>query len=333
MSTNPLFKEPKPNALELVRGRLTEVAKEATDAEKQLVAGIQQKAKKGERAAEMLTLTPAVCALLFLNENGHNRDFKPNIAEEYARRARSGAWLSNNASIGFYADGEVADGQHRLAMSALSGFVLKDYLVVYGMQRGAIGTVDCGFARDGASHAKLDGIQEASVKQSIVKAHAAYMDRVNGHNFKLRSPAEVRDAIERNDSTLDVCIRLGEESTRNRLKPVFDKKEAAQLAYLLIAGKWPEDRVREKLALFQAGQSQDGENSPYFVAGTLINLSKDDAKKRDRLTGVKQLGVAIYAMVETEKGIKATTKNKIKDHVNAKLMPNPQYPLFENPVS
>jgi hypothetical protein len=315
----------KVNPEETFNQKLKTIADAATASDIALVKEVQELAKAGERMTRLFSLTPAACALLFLDKNRHNRDLSIDTAQEYARRMTEGFWKPNNASIGFYVDGEISDGQHRLAGAALAGYALENYVIVFGMAREAIDTVDSPKMRDGASHAKLDGIQEAPAKQSVLKAFAAYMVRAGQNAFALRSASEIKTAIEQNDRLLEASLRMGSESVKNRINPVFRPPQAANVAYLMLKNGWPEQRIREKLALFQSGETQDGENSPFFVAGNLIEASRKARERKNRLTGVKELGVAIYAMVQTEIGCKATKASTIKAEVG-KTLPNPAYP-------
>lgn len=312
--------------LTAVLDQLHKIASSATPEDKALVAKITERAKAGKGGHDSFTLSPTACALLFVEENGHNRDFVYPHALELKRRMLNGQWKRNNATIGFYVDGEISDGQHRTAAAALAGFTLHEYLVVFGMERDSIDTVDSPKVRDGASHAKLDGIKDASAKQAIVRSFSTYMVRFGQASFDLRSASEIKQTIEDNDPLLDASIRLGAESVKGILSPVFKPPMAANLAYTMLKNGWPEQRIREKLSLFQNGDSQDGENSPFFVAGSIIEKARAASKAKDRLTPIKELGVAILAMIQTEQGIKATKEKTIKAEINGKTVPNPQYP-------
>jgi hypothetical protein len=325
-SNDSQMKLPKIDPEMVFKEQLVSLASAANENDKALINEITGLAKSEKRLIKLFSLSPAVCASLFLHANGHNRDFSLLHAEELSRRMSSGLWKPNNATIGFYVDGEIGDGQHRLAAAAHAGYALVDYAFVFGMNRTAIDTVDSPKVRDGATHAKLDGIQEANAKQSIVKNFSAYMIRAGQKSFALRSAGEVKAAIEENDRSLDKCIHIGAESVKGRISPVFKQTQAASLAYIMIKNSWPEQRIREKLALFQAGVSQDGD-TPYFVAGKLVENSRRARETKDRLTGVKELGVAIYAMVQTERGINATKASNIKAEVKGKTMPDPRYPM------
>jgi hypothetical protein len=104
--------------------------------------------------------------------------------------------------------------------------------------------------------------------------------------------------------------------------PVLKETQAQAIAFLLLLGKWPKERIQEKLALFQTGVSQEGENDPYFVAAKIINKSHTATNRRDKLNTTKELGVVIFAMLETEKGVKAAPASKFRDAVK-KEVPTP----------
>lgn len=321
-------KDSKTESIADVRSKLQVIADAATDEEKRTAQTIVDRARDGKRRLEMFDLTPAICAILFLSENGHNRDFSVGHASEFRRRMYNGMWKQNNATIGFYRDGNIADGQHRLAAAALSDCTLEQYGVVFGMSRDSIDTVDSPKVRDGASHAALDGIQAANLKQAILKAYAAYMSRTGGkeeQSFILRSATEVKTEIEENDHLLDACIRMGAESIEHRIHFMFSAKKAASLAYILVKNGWPESLVREKLFLLQASDSQDGTKSVYYAANTVLEKSRKSRDKRFRLTGVKELGVAVRAVVQSELG-KTAKASGLKGKIHGKNVPNPRYP-------
>jgi hypothetical protein len=93
----------------------------------------------------------------------------------------------------------------------------------------------------------------------------------------------------------------------------------------MLTSSWPVQRIREKLALFQSGHSTEGEKTPYFVAGDVIKTSRKKSDNRERLTTVKELGVAVYAMVAAERGVKALGASTLRGAIKKEL-PNPAYP-------
>jgi hypothetical protein len=94
-------------------------------------------------------------------------------------------WRYNNASIGFYVDGWLEDGQHRLSAAALAGYTLET-TVTFGIETNAIITVDDGAGRHASDVAKLDNIKGGKTKQAIVSTAARYLLKTSAPNAKLR---------------------------------------------------------------------------------------------------------------------------------------------------
>src|SRR5262245_37173013 len=146
-------KDRKPNAALEVRTQIAEAAANASNEDRKLVDDLIKTAVESSFSSRDYTLAPGACALLFLNHNAHNRDFSPDTSREYARRMEVGLWRRNNANLGFYTDGNIADGGHRLSAAALVGYTLA-VGVTFGIEHDAISTVDNGKARHGSDHAK-----------------------------------------------------------------------------------------------------------------------------------------------------------------------------------
>ena len=51
----------------------------------------------------------------------------------------------------------------------------------------------------------------------------------------------------------------------------------------MLTHDWPEQRVREKLALFNTGQSSSGENEPFFIAADIITKARAKVDTKDRV--------------------------------------------------
>jgi hypothetical protein len=87
---------------------------------------------------------------------------------------------------------------------------------------------------------------------------------------------------------------------------------------------WPEQRVREKLALLNSGQSSGGESEPFFVAGEWITKARTKADTKERLTTVKEVGLVILVMEMTERGVTAVRKKALEGELR-KSLPDPAY--------
>ena len=310
-----------------VRGNVAIATSKATEKDHKAVAELVRRATGASYSVEMVTLTPGMCGLLFLNHNSHNRPWNPGWTLELARRMKGNQWKQNSMAIGFYADGTVEDMQHRCGAASLSDTTWT-VPCVFGVDKDAVDTIDGGKRRSGADHAGLDGITDPGRKQAIVKASANYFVKSGDGTAALKSEAEVKAAIEANDQILTQAIEIGEQSRAGIAGGgVLKQGSADAVVYVLLKSGWPVQSIREKLALFQTGVSTIGESEPFFVAANLIEARKKKAVRGEKLTLLKEIGIAIFAMVQTEKGVKSIQAKHVKAAVDGKTAPDPQFPL------
>jgi len=312
------------NKAEETRNRILARAAEATPEDHLLVDRLIKQALTGDFQSETTEISAAAAGILFIQHNSHNRDWSYLWSEEIERRINVEEWKQNNATIGFYKTGKLADGQNRLGGAALSGKSVK-VAIVYGIEEDAASTIDDIRRRAGSDSSRLVGIQDAKRKEQVVKMHAAYLTKSGVETAKLHSNTEVDHAIRENDGTLSLALELGSKSCDNISSPVLKETQAQAVAYLLVKGGWDKHTVTEKLHLFQTGVSNEGENSPFFVAAKLVEASRNSTAKRDKMTTTKELGLVILAMQESEKGTKAVGRQRFRDAVK-KNMPSPEYP-------
>lgn len=103
---------------------------------------------------EMITVTPEL-AETWLKKNSRNRSFSPGKAKTYAADMSAGRWKhTHQDSIAFYKDGELADGQHRLAAISLSG-VPRDLMVWWGLEDDAAYGIDAHKMRGTSDQIKI----------------------------------------------------------------------------------------------------------------------------------------------------------------------------------
>lgn len=309
-----------------VRGDVAIAASKATQEDHKAVTDLVRYATGHEYSSEVRKFTSGMCALLFLNHNSHNRPWRPAWTLELARRQKVGLWKRNSEPFAFYVDGLAADGQHRMAMAAIANATLT-VPVVFGLERDSIDTIDGGLSRSAADHAVLDGITEANRKQAIIKAAANYFVRAGDPGAALKSPAEVKNAIEKDDNLLTKAMDMGSKSRFNIATPQLKESTADIVAFVLLRSGWDQSRVMEKLVRFQqAGQSTLSDSDPLFVAAQLLEKRRKKAAKGEKLTMMKEVGIAIYALIETEKGVKAVQERHFRAAVDGKQLPDPRYP-------
>jgi len=307
-----------------VRTRIAAVAAAATDTDRRTVQEILQRAGSGEYGSKTYDITPGSAALLFIEHNPHNRDWDPSWTLELARRQSAGLWKRNNEPPGFYKDGALADAQHRFAAVALSGITWTT-VIVFGMDRESVMTIDAGRRRDAASALKMDGMQEAKLKQTIAKNAAAYLVKLGDETAALKSEMEIAKAIHTHHGVLETAINIAETSVANLVNPVLKTPVAATTAYLMLSASppWSEQRVREKLALFQTGQAEGGESEPFFVVGKIIEAAHE--RSQPKLSNSREIGCVIHAMRLSEQGVRAVRRNAVLNAVKDSL-PKTGYP-------
>jgi hypothetical protein len=318
---------PKQNLANEVRTKIAAVAAAATDDERKTVKDILALAAKGQYGAgpKPYNITAGIGAVLFLEHNPHNRDWDPKWSLELSRRQRAGIWRLNNECPGFYKDGKLADAQHRFAATALSSGFAWTTVIIFGMERNSITTVDAGRRRDAASALKMDGMRDPKLKQTVIKTAASYLVKLGHESAALRSEVEISDAIQGNHGVLEVAISIAETSEQNLVNPVLKTSIAATVAYLGLTHGWPEQRVREKLALFQTGQSNAGEQEPFFLAGKIIENARAKSGAQEKLSTIKEVALVMHAMRITTQGVRATTKKQMLAAIKSDL-PKVDYP-------
>jgi len=100
-------------------------------------------------------ITPAK-AEKWLNRNTSNRKLREGVAEKYASDMKHGRWTTCPVPIAFYANGDVADGQHRLWAIVDSGVTI--YMpVARGLTKEDGLNIDTGLGRTLVDNAKISG--------------------------------------------------------------------------------------------------------------------------------------------------------------------------------
>lgn len=98
-------------------------------------------------------------AMQWLKRNVHNRPLSNSTVTSYCRAMRDGAWKLNGDAVRFNGNGDLIDGQHRLAACVKSGCNFDTY-VIKGLDHDAFDTIDQGkkrtigdvFAREGCKN-------------------------------------------------------------------------------------------------------------------------------------------------------------------------------------
>ena len=313
----------KRGPIEDVKHQVMTVAVKATEAERKAVTDLISKSKGADYGAELFTITPAMAALIFLEANPSNRDWTPSKTLEWARRMTMGQWRQNNQPPGFYTTGQLEDGQHRLAACALANYTWTT-LIVFGIDPEAISTVDAGARRYGSDAAKLQGVADSKFKEQIIRLSSAYLVKRGDRSAALKSETEIAQAIKSRDGQLDIAIQMAHDSEVNIVNPVLRPTMAAATAFIMLEHGWPDQRVREKLALLNSGQSKSSDSDPMFVAGTIIAKAHEKTATKEKLSSALEVGLIILVMNKTEDGAAAVQKKNLLSELK-KGLPDPTY--------
>ena len=269
-------------------------------------------------------MTPGLAALIFINANNRNRDWRILRTESLARQMKNGEWKLNGQGIQFYTDGKLADGQHRTSACAISG-VTVPMAVFYGMERDAITTIDCGTRRNAADAMHLDGVENPRLIEQFVKTANMYevKSKVEGVT-KLESNVEIHEACKKDMERISRAITVGQTSVKGISNPTLTAVEAGKVAYIFFKNGWDEEQVAQRLAFFQAGQDES-ESSPMFQVATVINKAKEKKNNVDRLVAMAQIGLIIKAFQLTDAGTKAIQPKVLNNIKAGKDLPNPTH--------
>lgn len=115
---------------------------------------------------EIVDVTPAM-AEQWLGANKTNRKLREGVSERYAQDMTNGAWTQCTSPIAFYADGELADGQHRLWAVVESGKTVK-FPVARGLSRDDGLNIDMGLNRTLVDNARIAGVTGATLSNTLI---------------------------------------------------------------------------------------------------------------------------------------------------------------------
>lgn len=128
---------------------------------------VTRQLQENQMEAKVLHITPTFAAEL-LEDNNANRPLSENVVRVYAAAMQRGAWKLNGEAIKIASNGELLDGQHRLAAIVRSG-VSVDCLVITGLEVGVFDTLDLGKKRNMSDILSIQGEVSTNVLASILR--------------------------------------------------------------------------------------------------------------------------------------------------------------------
>jgi hypothetical protein len=116
---------------------------------------------------EITTITPEI-AEAYLSKNTGNRKLSYSTVNSYARDMAAGKWLLNGDAIRFDVNGDLIDGQHRLAacIKAESNF---QSLVIYNLAHAAQDTIDGNRPRRASDILTINGFISGNLRAAALR--------------------------------------------------------------------------------------------------------------------------------------------------------------------
>lgn len=139
------------------------------------------------------TVTPTIAAA-WLNANKSNRRLREGFAERYAADMKAGRWTNCPEPISFYADGDLADGQHRL-WAIIDSDTSQAFPIARGLSRNDGLNLNTGLARNVIDNARISGADTA-LSSAIISAARA-IEHGKQSIGRAASNAEVLAMVER----------------------------------------------------------------------------------------------------------------------------------------
>jgi len=139
------------------------------------------------------TVTPDL-ATAWLNANKSNRRMRDGVAEKYTEDMRGGRWTNCPEPISFYADGDLADGQHRL-WAIIESRTSQAFPIARGLTRIDGLNLNTGLSRTIIDNARISGADTHLSPALISAARAIAYGTMN--IGRVMSNAEILEMVQR----------------------------------------------------------------------------------------------------------------------------------------
>lgn len=238
----------------------------------------------------IMDVTPAT-ALAWLERNTHNRPVRYRHVESLSRDMHNGRWHYDGSAIRFFADGGLADGQHRLLAVVDSG-ATASFLVVPGLDRAAQEVVDTGARRTTADALSLRGEPNATVLGAVARLAIMHERGSLVNNNLSPTSQELLDWV---DAHPDVRAYVRQAVTARKHVDIgvgvtgFCMWRLAQID-TFEAGRFFDDMVEMKLG---------GQDDP---VAALVRRFRAAARDNERLTKAQQVSMIFRAWNARRKG-------------------------------
>lgn len=161
---------------------------------------------------EVITITPKMASNWLASYNNHNRSLRDGAVAKYAEDMANGMWRFTHQGIAFYATGELADGQHRLAAIVKAG-VAVPMLVTRNLPVATAVVIDQNAPRKAHDAIRLGGGLDWIDRSAVAIARCALSEL--GIETNPRSISTVTDYAERHKELILKAMSFTSTKKRN----------------------------------------------------------------------------------------------------------------------
>jgi hypothetical protein len=240
------------------------------------------------------TITPVIAALLFVELNKHNRDFSLPKAHAYAIQMSKGYWRLVHQGLAFYQDRKLADGQHRIAATFLSG-TTQQFTVFRNFAHDALEAIDTAKRRTAGDAFGITGLvpkDDAKIAGSIVEAVMKYEERRTHARSFTPSIYEQKDWLKAHIQAVKDALAIVHKVVKD--DPVLNKPEAGAIALAMLIGGYANEETESFLddVMQSVGRYAD---SPAVSVSVQYRKSKERDAAKGKLTKEEKLALAFKA--------------------------------------
>lgn len=238
----------------------------------------------------IINVTPAT-ARAWLKKNTINRNLRDEVVSKYATDMKNGNWETTHQGIGFYDDGSLADGQHRLHAVVRADVPVK-FVVTHGIPRHAGQVIDQNAPRLTHDAIRIGGGPDW-VDRDIVAMVRVLLNGL-GLDSRTRSVPEIVDYAARYEQNLQYAQGVVAFKKRN----LTSSGIVASYFCALEAGV-PYETIKRFAEIMQKGEiSGAHENAAIRLREYLINEGGSAWMGHERVLTARKVQRAIQLFAE-----------------------------------
>lgn len=244
-------------------------------------------------------ITPEIAQDWLSKHNTKNRRLRRTTVIGYARDMKIGEWIPNHQGIAFDKDGNLLDGQHRLAAIVMSGVTIPCLIArnvptkAEGAMAATMDTIDRGAARSVADMLFLNhGATDSLAVTAICALLANIAARDSGRSKKMSTPQAL--------AVMDIWKPHIAFAVENRAK-TLGIRSAPVMAAIAFARPVKIKAVEQFYLSLVSGEGLFKNDPCHTLRNYLIDKTSFAKSGGDRLTLVDAILTALHAHIKGEK--------------------------------